>query len=217
MEDNKNIIKCKTCGADIAKKAKVCPACGAKNKKPVMRRPGIWVLIVIVIIIVAAVAGSGGGSKTPVDQTDGGSATTAQESSASEKSVPEEDVAEAAPAVIIGDCEYSEDYANEPTIIVNYEWTNTTNSTTSLTWAYTIKAYQNGVELNESYFSDDWLSDKKGMNASWVDSSRDVKPGSTIQTSIVYEIDDESSPIEIEVSEIFDADDVVTKKTFEPK
>lgn len=26
------MTKCKTCGADIAKSAKVCPACGAKQK-----------------------------------------------------------------------------------------------------------------------------------------------------------------------------------------
>ena len=27
---------CKTCGANMAKKAKICPQCGAKNKKPPM-------------------------------------------------------------------------------------------------------------------------------------------------------------------------------------
>ena len=28
------LIKCKSCGADIAANAKTCPQCGAKNKKP---------------------------------------------------------------------------------------------------------------------------------------------------------------------------------------
>ena len=28
------MIKCKHCGQEIAKSAKVCPSCGGKNKKP---------------------------------------------------------------------------------------------------------------------------------------------------------------------------------------
>ncbi|NOW20903.1 rubrerythrin [Clostridium saccharobutylicum] len=30
------MIKCKTCGADIASSAKTCPSCGAKNKKAIL-------------------------------------------------------------------------------------------------------------------------------------------------------------------------------------
>ena len=32
--------KCDTCGAEIAENAKRCPACGAKNKKPIYKR--VW-------------------------------------------------------------------------------------------------------------------------------------------------------------------------------
>lgn len=49
------MIKCKTCGADIAKSAKVCPHCGAKNKK----FPLVPILIVAVILFFAvAILGS---------------------------------------------------------------------------------------------------------------------------------------------------------------
>lgn len=44
------MIKCATCGADIASNAKSCPNCGAKNKKPVYRRPIFIILLVIVIL-----------------------------------------------------------------------------------------------------------------------------------------------------------------------
>lgn len=109
MSENKNIIKCKTCGADIAKNAKVCPSCGAKNKKPVMQRPGIWVLIVIVVIIVVAVAANGGGGSAPVDQTDG--ANVASEQAANEESgVSGEEAAELSSDEILKMLTNADDY-----------------------------------------------------------------------------------------------------------
>lgn len=64
------MIKCKTCGADIASNAKACPSCGAKNKKPIFTKWWFWLLVIIVIAAIAG--GSGGGEKsseTSSDQT----------------------------------------------------------------------------------------------------------------------------------------------------
>lgn len=57
---NKSMTTCKSCGAQISKKAKVCPKCGAKNKSKK------WLIIIIVAIVVIAIIGavSGGGSGT---------------------------------------------------------------------------------------------------------------------------------------------------------
>ncbi len=41
------LIKCKTCGHDMASNAKVCPNCGAKNKKPLWMRAWVWVLVIL--------------------------------------------------------------------------------------------------------------------------------------------------------------------------
>ena len=41
------LIKCKTCGEMMAKSAKRCPHCGAKQKLPV----GVSLLITIIIIV----------------------------------------------------------------------------------------------------------------------------------------------------------------------
>jgi uncharacterized lipoprotein YehR (DUF1307 family) len=117
--------------------------------------------------------------------------------------------------VVIGEAEFGKDYEGKATIVVNYEWTNTTDETTSLLLTYSFKAYQNGVELETSLFADDWLSDKDDTSG-WVDMSKDVKPGSTIKTSEAYLLSDESAPVEVEVSGLWD-DDVVEKQTFNVK
>ena len=53
----------------MADNAKVCPSCGAKNKKPFYKRVWFWLVVVLAIIIIAAVAGGGnsssGGSAQP--------------------------------------------------------------------------------------------------------------------------------------------------------
>lgn len=49
--------KCKACGNEIAKSAKTCPHCGAKNKKkhPVL----IGIIVVVALIVVIAAMGDG--------------------------------------------------------------------------------------------------------------------------------------------------------------
>ena len=49
--DPKKNKLCKSCGKVIAKKAKVCPYCGVKNKKPIFKRVWFWLLIIVVIAI----------------------------------------------------------------------------------------------------------------------------------------------------------------------
>lgn len=41
-------IKCKSCGAAIAKKAKACPHCGARNKKSIFKCWWFWAIIIFV-------------------------------------------------------------------------------------------------------------------------------------------------------------------------
>ena len=45
----KKLVKCKACGEEIAAKAKKCPKCGAKNKKPIFKKWWFWLIVVIVI------------------------------------------------------------------------------------------------------------------------------------------------------------------------
>ncbi|WP_049759117.1 zinc ribbon domain-containing protein [Clostridium kluyveri] len=53
--ENKNLVKCKACDADIAKSAKKCPHCGEDQRNFFMRYK---VLSIIIILIVLAGIGS---------------------------------------------------------------------------------------------------------------------------------------------------------------
>lgn len=57
------MINCKSCSAEIASSAKVCPKCGAKNKKPIYKR--VWVWFLVVLIAVAAISSTGDNTSTP--------------------------------------------------------------------------------------------------------------------------------------------------------
>lgn len=70
------IIKCKTCGSDIAASAKTCPGCGAKNKKALYKRP--WFILIIIFIILGIAAG--GGNKNSEELASNGVEETAQAS-----------------------------------------------------------------------------------------------------------------------------------------
>lgn len=58
----KKMIQCKTCFNEIASNAKSCPNCGAKNKKPIYKKP--WFIIVAFFLIVGAINGASGGDST---------------------------------------------------------------------------------------------------------------------------------------------------------
>ena len=55
------MTKCKSCGHEIAKSAKTCPQCGAKNKKSFFKKWWFWAIILILVI---AIGTSGNDSDT---------------------------------------------------------------------------------------------------------------------------------------------------------
>lgn len=63
------LIKCKTCGAEIAANAKACPQCGAKNKKPIYKKWWFYVLLVLVVAIIAGSSSSGKNSAPASEET----------------------------------------------------------------------------------------------------------------------------------------------------
>ena len=72
---NKNMTVCKACGAQIAKGAKACPACGAKNKKPIFKR--VWFWAIIVVVLLGIVIGTSGGDSEPQKTGENGNSVSA--------------------------------------------------------------------------------------------------------------------------------------------
>ena len=80
MQGNTNMIPCPICGKPIAKKAKKCPHCGAKMKKPIYKRVWFIILCVIVLIgIIGTVAGGGGDETAPASNDNGGEVAATEE------------------------------------------------------------------------------------------------------------------------------------------
>lgn len=76
MAKSAKMTVCKTCNNPIAANAKVCPHCGAKNKKPFFKRG--WFILLLVIVVLAAVlracgdgrdSGKASGGEAPVNNT----------------------------------------------------------------------------------------------------------------------------------------------------
>lgn len=74
METMKN---CKACGAEIAKSAKVCPKCGAKQKK----HRFLWIVLAVVVLL-GILGAIGGGDSKPTLVESSQDTTASQETAA---------------------------------------------------------------------------------------------------------------------------------------
>ncbi len=96
------------------------------------------------------------------------------------------------------------DYHGDPVLLVDFTFTN--NSTEDATFSVNIdcKAFQNGVQLDFAY--GDWDSGN---------SLKSVKTGGTITLQRGFALDD-TSPVTIEVAEMFDlSDELILQETYD--
>ena len=98
--------------------------------------------------------------------------------------------------VEIKDAAIVPDYEENPAIVINYAWTNNSDETTSAMMSILEKAFQDGVELDNAIILDSSL-----YNAEL--SSKDVRPGTTIDVQCAFALTSETSAVEFELSEAF--------------
>ncbi len=67
MANNKTVV-CKSCNTPILKKAKICPNCGVKNKKPFYKRT--WFIILAIIFVFIALGTIGGNDTEKFEWSD---------------------------------------------------------------------------------------------------------------------------------------------------
>lgn len=65
MSKKPKMVICRSCNTPIAKSAKICPSCGAKNKKPFYKK--WWFILLIVVIAIGAISSIGGNKKEKFD------------------------------------------------------------------------------------------------------------------------------------------------------
>lgn len=70
---------CKNCGQTVDKKAVICPNCGVKIKKPLLKKWWFWIAVIFIIVIFAAAS----------KNTDNTTGTSNNENTTSEQPVPE--------------------------------------------------------------------------------------------------------------------------------
>lgn len=163
------------------------------------------------------------GGETTTSSTGNGESTAPVSSSASDSSTEEAStapVSSEAPAqdsgavgdynVSILDATLSKDYKDKDAIIVTYDFTNNGENETSFMVAISAKAYQDGIELESAIIMDDDFSSEDQM--------KNIKPGATLTVQKAYVLDNNTSPVEIEVEELISWDDnsPVLTKTFDP-
>ncbi len=114
--------------------------------------------------------------------------------------------------VEIKSCRLAKDYEGKDAVIVTYSFSNLKNDdASSFMTSIEDNVYQNGVGLNESYILDDSYNYDSG------NSTKEIKKGASIDVEIAYELNDNTTPIEVEVKEYFSWDEKVITKQFELK
>ncbi len=107
-------------------------------------------------------------------------------------------------AVEVKDAYKATDYEGKSAIVINYSWTNNSESTTSAEAAFLESAFQDGIELEHSSLPDDAYE-------SWTE----IRPGATLDVNSVFLLRSES-PVEFEIKELISFSDQTVKKTFDP-
>ncbi|MBE6728531.1 MAG: DUF5067 domain-containing protein [Ruminococcaceae bacterium] len=108
--------------------------------------------------------------------------------------------------VNIKSCRLAEDYEGKNIVIVNYNFKNNSDDSTSFTIAIDDKVYQDGVGLNKCYTA------AESAKYSSDNQSKNIKKGASVEVEVAYYLNDNETPIEVECSELISlSDDKITK------
>lgn len=114
-------------------------------------------------------------------------------------------------AVVIDSCRLAKDFEDKDIVIIKYIFTNNSDDAASFMFAFDDSVYQDGIGLNECYFADD------SANFSSDNQTKDIKPGSSLDVEVAYELNDSTTDIEVEVKELISFSDKTITKTFSIK
>ncbi|MBO4853607.1 MAG: DUF5067 domain-containing protein [Oscillospiraceae bacterium] len=90
-------------------------------------------------------------------------------------------------------------YDDKDVIILDYEFTNNDEDATSAETALYIKMFQDGIQLESAIVIDDSYDSDNGF--------KDIKTGVTLPCQCAYELENTTSPVEVEISKLFSFSD----------
>jgi hypothetical protein len=166
---------------------------------------GIGVVVITLSFLLVACSSDNTSAQDGSDANaaDTGSATDASTSSAdtTQGSVTSDYV------VSIDDATVIQNYEGQSSLLVSYTFTNNSEDSTSFMVAIRTQAFQNGIQLDTTFTSDDSYDSSASM--------KDIKPGATISVQSLYLLDDQS-PVTIECRDwlSFSSDDLIATHDF---
>lgn len=159
-------------------------------------------LMVALLIAVFAVFAMGSGESTSTTKDQGSGVAAGSENNNDPNVLGDYKVE-------IESCRLAKAYDDAPVVIVKYIYTNVSDDdATSFTLAVNDEVFQNGVGLNKAYLLDD------SANYSSDNQSKEIKKGASIEVEVAYALNDTTSDIEVEVSELISLNDTTITKTF---
>lgn len=154
-------------------------------------------LLAVLMMFTYGVFALGSGESETTDQGSGTAQSTKDDANLGEYKVE------------IQSSRLAKDYEGNPVIIVKYKFTNNADEPASFMFAFEDQAYQDGVGLNKAYV----LADSAKYSED--NQTKEIKKGSSLEVEAAYELNDNNTPVEIEVTELFSFDDSKVTKTFE--
>ena len=113
-------------------------------------------------------------------------------------------------SVEIKSARLAENYQGEPIVIITYGFTNNEDEDgAAFSYALVDKVFQNGIECEHEYFVDDSANYKSDNQ------TKDIRVGATLDVEVAYSLNDTTTPIEVEVSELISFNKKIIKKTFD--
>lgn len=102
----------------------------------------------------------------------------------------------------------TKDYEGKPVIVITYGFTNNSSDASSFAFSVEDGAFQNGIGLSESMF----LKDNDPYNSE--NQLKDIKKGATLDVEVAYKLNDSTTDVVVEVTELISFDDAKITKTF---
>ncbi len=198
---NNKLITCKACGQAMAKKARACPHCGAKNKKPIFKKWWFWAVIFILIVAVA----TSGNSSDAKDSKPNSSNTNQSSPNLSESTTKTETKEPAKTEYFVGDIIedgntkivfMSSGYYEEENqflqpadgnkyIYLQFSFENTSSTSDTSISSYSFECYADGYAAEKYYGGDD-------------DLSATLSAGRATTGYIYFEVPEDAETIEVE-------------------